>query len=93
MPKDCQRPAFRNNFCEIVIVQLACAVTVLLLFQRYYYNGNYKCFSTDDLEHLSFAVVALILGVMVILFPAVVLLISFKRFKVHIVNSTRIKRQ
>lgn len=52
------------------------------VLQVYYYDGTFKCFTVDDIEHLCFAIIALVLGVLVILFPALILLISFKRYKV-----------
>ena len=48
--------------------------------QTFYYDGNVPCFSG---EHLGFAIPALLLLVFVVLLgPAVVILISFKRYKV-----------
>ena len=57
-------------------------VIIFLTSQVYFYDGSFKCFTRDDLEYLCFAVFALVIGIFVILFPAFILLISFKRFKV-----------
>lgn len=47
----------------------------------FYFDGNITCFEG---EHLPFAIVALLLLVSVVLLgPAFIILISFKRYKVH----------
>ena len=49
--------------------------------QVFYYDGNVPCFSG---EHLAFAIPALLLLLLVVLLgPAIVILISFKRYKVR----------
>ena len=56
--------------------------------QTFYYDGNVPCFSG---EHLGFAIPALLLLVFVVLLgPAVVILISFKRYKVSFSFSDQI---
>lgn len=50
------------------------------MLQVYYYDGNVPCFSG---EHLGLAIPALLLLIFVVLLgPAYIILISFKRYKV-----------
>ena len=51
------------------------------LLQVFYYDGSIRCF--DKEQHLGLAIFALFLGVLVvILFPVLIFVISFKHFKV-----------
>ena len=74
-----------SDFVSGYIIATQLIVSIMYL-QVYYYDGNFRCFSAEtekDIEHLRFAVVALIMVVLVMLFPALVLLISFRRYKVQ----------
>ena len=52
--------------------------------QVYYYNGSMRCFHS---AHLAASIVALLLGVVVVLlFPVLILVISFRTYKVDKMN-------
>lgn len=72
----------RQSLIIYIVAQLSISSTILSL-QVYYYDGTVKCFQST---HIYISVVAVLLSISVVIpFPLLILVISYRRFKVWVI--------